>query len=563
MQTKIKKIINWFKQNDRILYIEYSLLSLAVIAPLLKPGYILLLDLIFTPNYPKPTELTNNYVLFLSFHYLSQLITTHGLEKVLFFLILFLSGMGMHKLVDTKSKWPKYFTGILYMFNPFVYSRFLFGHLLLLLAYALTPFFLRSLLSFLKKPALKKSIRVAIWAVLIGYISLHSVFFLFLISFVFGAAYLLSNRKNKKYLFDFLKYTSLAGLIFFALNSFWITPYTAGKSKASQVAAGFDTRHVEGFQTAVGEKLSAISNTAAMYGFWGDRENRYIVQKDINPLWFPLFLIILGLAVWGFAERLKKDKANSFAFAVTGFLALVFAVGVAHPLTAKVYWFLYENIPLFKGYREPQKFVALLVLSYAYLGAFGVNAILEKTETLKGTLRRISSFTPAVLLLIPLLYSPVMLWGFGGQVKPVDYPKDWYATNEELNADTEEFEVLFLPWHQYMGFLFAGRVIANPAQRFFDKPIIQGDNAEFGTIYTQNDNPTSDFIEKNILKNKSGVSAIGQKLNEINVKYIILAKEVDWKNYDFLDNQKDLQLIKDTVSLKIYKNLIYKDESKN
>jgi len=64
----------------------------------------------------------------------------------------------------------------------------------------------------------------------------------------------------------------------------------------------------------------------------------------------------------------------------------------------------------------------------------------------------------AMLLLIflalstPFFYSFTMFNGFWGQLKPTDYPKDWYEVNEFLNQDNQDFNVLFLPWHLYMDF---------------------------------------------------------------------------------------------------------------
>lgn len=563
MKNLFKALLSWFKKKERLLYLEYGVLTSTIMLPLLKPGYLLLLDFVITPKIPKPLEIQSDYPLAIMMHYLGLVIPSQGLEKILFFLVFFLSGLGMHKLIPTKNKWPKYFGAILYIFNPFVYSRFLFGHIHLLLAYAITPFFIISLFTFFKNTTLKNALRLTAFFLLIIISSIHAIFFAAILFAITGIVYLFIKWNDKDRLIK-TACSSIGVCTLVALFSlYWLIPYAKGETTSSKTAQGFDSRHVVGFQTTADEQLGVLVNTASMYGFWGDKEGRYLVQKDIVPGWVFLFVIIFSLSVWGTINNLKKEKLAVWVFVISGLLAFILAVGVAHPAFGKIYWTMYKYVPLFKGFREPQKFVALLVLSYAYLGALGVNAVLEKTNTLKGVARKIGSFAPAILLLIPLLYSPAMLWGFGGQVKPVDYPKDWYATNEELNADTEDFEVLFLPWHQYMGFLFAGRVIANPAQRFFDKPIIQGDNAEFGTIYTQNDNPTSDFIEKNILKNKSENNAIGQNLNAINVKYIILAKEVDWKNYAFLDNQEDLRLIKDTGSLKIYKNLIYKNENKD
>jgi hypothetical protein len=54
----------------------------------------------------------------------------------------------------------------------------------------------------------------------------------------------------------------------------------------------------------------------------------------------------------------------------------------------------------------------------------------------------------AVLILgVPLLYSFTIFNGFYRQIEPRDYPPEWYEINEFLLNDTEDFDVLFFPWH--------------------------------------------------------------------------------------------------------------------
>ncbi|MBI2652580.1 hypothetical protein HYX00_03895 [Candidatus Woesearchaeota archaeon] len=143
-----------------------------------------------------------------------------------------------------------------------------------------------------------------------------------------------------------------------------------------------------------------------------------------------------------------------------------------------------------------------------------------------------------------------MLWQLFASL---DYPKDWYEINNYLNIDKQDFNVLFLPWHLYMDFKWIpnqDKRIANPANSFFDKPVIQGDNMEVGTIYSSSNPPRSKYIES-LIKNKS---ITGSNLKILNVKYVILAKEVDYKNYMYLNNQSDLYLIKETENLYLFKN---------
>ena len=312
-----------------------------------------------------------------------------------------------------------------------------------------------------------------------------------------------------------------------------------------------------GFQTVADKNFGVLFNTAALYGFWGENEGRFVIGKQIIPFWYILSIIIFMLVIWGVIINFikKNQRTEILIFTATAMLAFILAVGVAYPPLSKLMLWLYQKIPLLKGFREPQKFVALLILAYGYLGALGMDDLLRRTRSAKRFPRLLVKFLPSLFLLIPLLYSPMMLWGFSGQLKAVDYPKDWYELNETLKADKEDFRVLFLPWHQYLGFLFAGRVIANPAQSFFDKPVIQGDNMEFGPIYSQSNNPDSKYIEDNIIKKGASIENMGETLLPLNIKYIILAKEIDWKSYDYLDKQKDLKLVSNTESLKVYQNL--------
>jgi len=544
--------------------LEYAFIALVILLPLLKPGYILTLDMVFTPKIPMPTEVGNNYLLISLLHFLNYIIPSQIIEKILLFLIIFLSGVGMHRLIPTSNKWPKYFAALLYIFNPFVYSRFMAGHWVLLLAYAITPFAVKSILDFFKAPDFKKSLRVLIWLILISIFSLHAIimiFIFFAFAFVF---FLFKNKKNRQEIFKILKFTLFVGLAFLILSSYWVVPFFTKGTQTSELISSFDPRHILGFQTVTDKNLGVMFNTAALYGFWGENGGRYVVNKQIIPFWYIISIIIFLLIIWGVISNFlkKKRKVEILIFMATAIVAGILAVGVAYSPMSKVILWLYQKIPFLKGFREPQKFVALLVLSYAYLGALGMDDLLKRAQNAKKFPKILAIFLPFIFLIIPLLYSPIMLWGFSGQLKPVDYPKDWYEIDQTLKEDKEDFKVLFLPWHQYLGFMFAGRVIANPAQNFFSKPVIQGDNMEFGPIYSQSNNPDSKYIEDEIVKRKTDLENIGELLLPLNIKYIILAKEFDWKSYDFLDKQKDLKLLSDTETLKVYQNLLFNNEDK-
>ncbi len=161
-----------------------------------------------------------------------------------------------------------------------------------------------------------------------------------------------------------------------------------------------------------------------------------------------------------------------------------------------------------------------------------------------------------ISLITPFIYSFPFFNGFVGQIKPTDYPSDWYETNNFLNEDKQDFKILFFPWHQYMDFGWVNgtnKRIANPAGNFFDKDVITGKNTEIGKIYREVNTPEQVYIDS-LLDKRGNITDFGELISILNVKYIILTRESDYKNYFFLFNQTDLELVKETKTLYVFKN---------
>ena len=172
-------------------------------------------------------------------------------------------------------------------------------------------------------------------------------------------------------------------------------------------------------------------------------------------------------------------------------------------------------------------------------------------------------------LLTPAIYSFPM-FGFWGQLKATDYPTEWYEANAYLNQDKEDFNVLFLPWHQYMDYSWVPNYegsknvrhytlyrdykrLGNVAQEFFDKPVISGDNVEMPGIYSQSTNPISKYFEF-LLGKSNEIDNFGELLAPLNVKYVILVHEVDYLNYNFLYSQHDLAVDFAKGGITLFKN---------
>ncbi|MDD4606948.1 MAG: hypothetical protein PHS07_01220 [Patescibacteria group bacterium] len=563
-------IITFFKNKQRYIYLEYAVVALLILLPLLyTSGCIFALDMVSFSNFKMPNEISNGFPILTFLHWLNLILPGELIQKIMLFLIILLAGVGVHKLVPVKNNWARYFAGLLYIFNPFFYERFLIGHVWVLVAYALIPFIFKRFFIFLNQINFKNTLILSLWLVGLGMVSPHFLIIMFMILPIFGAGYLLKNKNQFK---QFLKYSLIGLIIFLVLSLYWLIPTLTGQNQMGDlVRQKISQQDFEAFQT-LGQGSQVLLNVWSLHGFWAEASQQFIVLKEVFKWWWIVFGIIFGLVVWGGitlkyrnreTEKQEKQKITewvAWSLIITGVVAFILACGIAHSWTKPITEFLYKYVPFYRGMREPQKWVGVLVLVYVYLAGLGVDDIIQRFKKIK------LDYLAGLFLIIPLLFSPLSLWGFRGQLFTSDYPQSWYEVNQLLNQDSpphqnidsggiDDFKVLFLPWHQYMSFNFVkNKVIANPATNFFDQEIISGDNMELGSIQTHSQRPVSKFIENQVLVNKENIDNLGELLNDWQIKYVILAQEVDFLEYDFLNQQTDLEIIFQNLEIILYQN---------
>ncbi|MDO8515123.1 MAG: hypothetical protein Q7S14_01360, partial [bacterium] len=161
-----------------MMIIFFAILALAIIFPLLSPGFILTLDTIMVPG------------------------GADIVQKLTLFLIFFLAGYGMARLCKN------YFAGILYAINPFVYERVMAGHWDFLIGYALFPIIVLTMKNLLENPKLITTIVLAGLSTAAVYFAPHWAFILAVFLLVYFIVYFALNRGN---LFPVVKYFLLFG----------------------------------------------------------------------------------------------------------------------------------------------------------------------------------------------------------------------------------------------------------------------------------------------------------------------------------------------------------------
>jgi hypothetical protein len=253
----------------------------------------------------------------------------------------------------------------------------------------------------------------------------------------------------------------------------------------------------------------------------------------------------------GVVAGLRKHRGNSITFLVLIVCAAILAVGTAGTIFASFNGWLIRDVPFFSGYREPQKFVALIVMGYAYFGGLGAATIVRIVRKKFPHAKDFYQFIILLACLLPILYQPLMLWGFDNQLRPVAYPASWYQTKTILDKDRSSYNVLFLPWHLYMKFSFVGRVVANPASQFFTEPVLTSMNPEFkhATGYPQT---AAGMRVQQLLSDASHNTAFPKQLSALGIKYVVLDKEFDYRSYDYLDSFSAFKLVLKTTDLNLY-----------
>jgi hypothetical protein len=545
------------KQQWRMLLL-YSLVALLILWPLLARGYILTLDMVFVPNLPLPDVVTSSYLLHASLHVLNTVLPSDVIQKILLFTILVLSGIGAHRLLRyfqimssaaTTSHWAAYTSGLLYMINPFTYSRFMAGQYSVLLGYALLPFFTIALLRFLREPSLKTSLIMTAWMIGISIVSIHTLGLAFVIGIVAVAQTTWRHRSSGAQLQRLGKYLTIASLVFIVASSYWLMPLLRGSGPTAESIATFQSSDQSAFETEGKGAIGKLVHVSRLQGFWGEAEGLFLLPQDRFVLW-PLVVIALWvLVVIGAREAWRRNREACILLLSVMAIATVIAIG------AGATW-LSEHVPLFAGYREPQKFVAIVALGYAIFIGFAISKITHKLSTATGRLAAVGITTIIVIGL-----TPVMFRGFDGQLVPRHYPTDWYAMNERLNQDRDDFQVLFLPWHLYMRYQFAGRVIAHPGSGFFDKPLVTSDDPELGGTQPAISDTRKKLLTEQILPKAPRANSLGKQLEPLNIKYILLAKDADHTSYDYLNQQKDLELVAESATLKLYRNTAFRKDS--
>ena len=535
------------KKNN--IYIIFSLTGLVIVLwQLLASGYVLTLDMVFGPQVNLTIaegSLISSLPLKYGLAFITLIFNGWIAQKILlitiFFLLFYFPLRYFKKIFNIENSYgAEYVTSLFFAINPFVYERFLAGQWNVILGYIMLMPITAYLVQFGQESNWKNTLRLIVSIIILGIVSLHILIMTLIIMPVVILVKLIYTKGN----LAFLKQSIFLASGILVGSSYWLIPAILSHGT---VITTFGPEHWEVFKTAGGSGLGALGNVLTLHGFWGEHEqwiSRFVLPKEGGWVFGLVLALILSLVVAGMYAGFKDRLLRSRTIFIIGimFLAVVFSCGIGEGIFKNFNLWLFEYISFWKGFRDSEKWSAVLALGYALFAGLGSNLIFCYFQ--KKEYRRIALY---ILMAISLLYTPMMLFGFVGQLKTVQYPNSWGEVNSVLKQD-KNCRALFLPWQQYYSLRFNNDILtANLSSNYFDCDIVQGKNMNLGDIVSQGGNGEEyDLIEKAVMDNLANQNSTIDFLKKKGIKYIIFTDDVvgeDPYQYPFLTSRHLFRVI--------------------
>ncbi|MCT7368249.1 hypothetical protein A7R75_04485 [Mycolicibacterium llatzerense] len=394
-------------------------MTLAVTAPLLAPGYLLLRDAVSTPrsylsdaalglSEAAPRALPQDFFLAV----FSGVVDGGVLVKALLILGLWFAGWGAARLaaaVLDVGLGGQLVAVTIAVWNPYVAERLLQGHWSLLVGYGCLPWVALSsdLCTISRGERGKSCTNLVFWIALAGLTPTG-----LLLALVVAVVCSRTWRGV---------WVALAASVGAALP--WLVATVVARSVLPVASAG-----VPAFAARAEPGLGTLGSLAGLGGIW----NAGAVPVSRTTL-FAVAGTVALLAVVALGVRKAWSVTAARPLLVLAAVAVVVPALLATDAGSAFLDWLIRTVPSTGVLRDGQKWVALAMPGYALAGASAVTALRRWLPT---------AFTAAGCCVVVLAALPDLAWGVGGQLRSVQYPAGWYSVAAQINADPKPVAVL-------------------------------------------------------------------------------------------------------------------------
>jgi hypothetical protein len=511
-------------------------------------------------HFSMPAVLESSALLRVGLSALAWVVGGEATGKALVLGILFAAGALAYTAVPKGEFVPRAAAATLYVLNPFVYGRFHYGQLFLLGAYAVFPWAASRLRLLLCGPSRRTALLAALAFALIGIFSPHVLLIAGVLAATVVLIHVIAASKKLEYLKRSAPCLALTLGATAVASSYWLVPLVIGLGPEASLIAGTGAGDLRAYAAVPDGSLGLVPNLLGLYGFWAENSGRFTSMKAFVPGWPVALVLLLLIAAVGAADTFKRRSRTLSAWVagllLAGAVALILEMGISSAITEPVASWLDAHFAIYRGMRDAGKWAVLLAFVYSQLVGLGCAAIIaafrKGPDPSKG--EWVGGVAIGVLVALPLFYGNGLLFGAHGEIRPSQYPAGWYVADRVLVADTHPGRTLFLPWHEYMSYSFVhnqNRVVAPPAPSFFSVPIVVSSDPEVPGVVPPS-SADQDAITALVRAGSNGQWA--EVLTTHRVKYVLLAKELDWTYFKFLDDQAGLSKVGDFGAIILYRN---------
>jgi hypothetical protein len=444
-------------------------LALLVLAPLLKPGYLLLRDAVSTPRsyltdsalglVSAPRATPQDFAVALASHVVDGGIVV----KALLVAALWLAGWGAARLVaqllPEAGAGGQFVAITLAIWNPYIGERLLQGHWSLLLGYGCLPWVATTLITLRSAesrfwPSL---FRLAFWIALAGLTPTGLI--LAAIVGLVCVAVTGTGISRWRCTAIVLGDAALAALP-------WLTAAILGLSSADRMWS--HTPGIAAFAPRAEPALGTLGSLASLGGIW----NGDAVPASRTTFFTLVSAAVLLVVVTAGLSTLRHSRAARPLLVMALASILTPAVLATGPGLAVLHAVV-EAVPGLGVLRDGQKWVALAMPGYALAGG---GAVLTLRRWLRPTAAALGCCAALLLSL------PDLAWGVAGKVQSVHYPGDWAAIAQAINGAPAEVAVL--PADTMRRFTWSGPApVLDPLPRWLRADVLTtGDLTISGTI---------------------------------------------------------------------------------
>jgi hypothetical protein len=400
-------------------------LALLVVAPLLRPGYLLLRDAVSTPrSYLSDTALGLLSAPRASPQDFAVALASHCIDgglvvKALLVTALWLAGWGAARLValvlPEAGAGGQFVAITLAIWNPYVGERLLQGHWSLLLGYGCLPWVATTMLTLRSES--RGLFGLAFWIALAG-LTPTGLILAATVALVCVAG---PGTGRPRWVCAAVAsvYPVMAALP-------WLIAAVLGLSSPDRIWA--QAPDVGSFAARAEPGLGTLGSLASLGGIWNDEA----VPASRTTLFALVSAGVLLVVVAAGLPAVVRRRA-AVPLIVLAAVSIVVPAGLATGPGLAALHAVVNAAPGVGVLRDGQKWVALAMPGYALAAA---GAVL----TLRRWLR--PAVTALVCCAALLLTLPDLAWGVGGKLEPVHYPPDWPTVAALINHDPGVVAVL-------------------------------------------------------------------------------------------------------------------------